>query len=98
MPSASLSVLLSWVSAVFRLLLANAIGCSTALSGAQFLVKCIPCLAWRRLVPRPTPNICFHVSLFLFIVECHGCILLDYVPSPAVLIFVCVVPCPFTLL
>ena len=56
MPNAYLSMLLYPVSALVRVLLANAIGCNAMLSGGSSFGNCILSLTHRRSVPYPTPN------------------------------------------
>ena len=57
-------------SVLVKILLANAMGHSTALLEASFLRSCIPSLACRKLVPRLSPNAsvsmesyCFHCRM-----------------------------------
>ena len=56
MPRSSLSILQYQVSALVRLLLANAIDCSVSLVGTAFLGNTIVSFNGRRLTPRPTPS------------------------------------------
>ena len=53
----SLSILLELVSALVKLLLANAIGCNNMLSGVSSLGNCIPFLICRTPAPYPTPDV-----------------------------------------
>ena len=78
MPHGSLSLLLYLVSALDRLLLANAMTCNTVMSCAlslsvhSFLTYGSPAL-------RPTPDLSFSKYIGLaFIVEHHACVFLYY--------------------
>ena len=58
---------------------AHAIGCDTALLGTSFLWHCILSLICRRLSPRMMTDTFVSTYTCCFMVECHGCILLDNV-------------------